>query len=73
MFLFTEAVSESKYFHVPNSTEFRQDMIEAIRNAKQRIRNSINNKKEDNKSNKRLQEEMQHIFAQRQKKYLRKE
>lgn len=52
--------------------EFRHDMIEAIRNAKQRTRNAIN--KKENKGKRLIQEEeMQKIFTQRQQKYLRRE
>lgn len=72
MFSFIEAISENKHFHSPSSTEFRQDMIEAIRNAKQRKRNAIN--KKESKGKRHLQEEeMQQIFMQRQEKYLQKE
>lgn len=70
MFLFIEAISENKHFHAPSSTEFRQDMIEAIRNAKQRKRNAIN--KKGSKHNLQ-EEEMQQIFTQRQEKYFRRQ
>ncbi|XP_039302869.1 uncharacterized protein LOC105207097 isoform X2 [Solenopsis invicta] len=67
-----EALSENKHFQIQSGTEFRHDMIEAIRNAKQRKRNTIN-KKENRGKRYIREEEMQKIFMQRQQKHLRKE
>lgn len=67
-----EAISENKYFQAPSATEFRHDMIEAIRNTKQRKRNTIK-KSETNSKRYIHEEEMQKIFIQRQQKHLRRE